>query len=125
MSLALREAARLKPEVRLAQAVSEFEASLSSENKALFNTRRSQARSSPPTVQDVRVFTAEIDRVHGGRCLAIRFMSVVVAVQKFVSFGDIIIGGSQNIVACGVWSVVRLALSVSNYFTMVYSKNSW
>ncbi|KAJ5094697.1 hypothetical protein N7456_010558 [Penicillium angulare] len=112
MALALRRAAHLKPEIRLAQAVSEFESKLSREEKARFNTRRSQSLASPPTVQDVRLFTAEIDRDHGGRCLATRFMSVVESVQKFAAIGDILIGGSQNLIACGVWSVVRLSLSL-------------
>lgn len=113
MALALKQAWPLKAEIRLGQAISEFKAKLSDGEKAEFNTRQSNSQSSPPTVQDVRVLTAKIDRGHGGRCLSTRFMSVMEAVQQFVSLGDIIIGGSASIIACGVWSVVRLALSVS------------
>ncbi|KAJ5802840.1 NACHT nucleoside triphosphatase [Penicillium pulvis] len=112
MALALRQAWPLKAEIRLGKAISEFKAKLSDGEKAEFNTKQSSSQSSPPTVQDVRILTAKIDRGHGGRCLSTRFMSVMEAVQQFVSFGDIIIGGSASIIACGVWSVVRLALSI-------------
>lgn len=113
MALALAKASHLKAEVRLGQAISEFVANLSAEQKARFNAKRSQALTSPPTIQDVRSLTAEIDRVHGGRCLGPRLIKVVEAVQKFAALGDILIGGSQNIIACGVWSMVRLSLLVS------------
>ncbi|KAJ5106164.1 NACHT nucleoside triphosphatase [Penicillium angulare] len=111
MALVISTVSRLKPEVRLAQAISVFIADLSNDQKARFNARRTQALSVAPSVQDVRTFTAEIDRSHGGRCLGPRFINLIEAVQKFASLGDIIIGGSQNIIACGVWSAVRLSLS--------------
>lgn len=113
MASALAAASRLKPELRLGQALSEFVTDLSDEQKARFNARRSQALASPPSIQDVRNLTAEIDRVHGGRCLGPRLIKVLETVQKFAAIGDIIIGGSQNIIACGVWSMVRLSLLVS------------
>ncbi|KAJ6106657.1 hypothetical protein N7512_010174 [Penicillium capsulatum] len=108
MALAVAKAAHLKAEVRLGQAISEFVADLSDEQKARFNIRRSQALLSPPTIQDVRSLTAEIDRVHGGRCLGPRLIKVVEAVQKFAALGDILVGGSQNIIACGVWSMMLI-----------------
>jgi hypothetical protein len=43
MSVMLANASRLKSEIRLAQAVSQFEADLSSEQKATFCTYRSQS----------------------------------------------------------------------------------
>jgi hypothetical protein len=49
MSALLANASRLKPEIRLAQAVSQFEADLSSEHKAAFHTYRSQSHNSPPS----------------------------------------------------------------------------
>ncbi|KAJ5266575.1 MFS transporter [Penicillium angulare] len=55
MALALRRAGHLKPEIRLAQAVSEFEAKLSREEKARFNIRKSQSLASPPTIQDQKL----------------------------------------------------------------------
>ncbi|KAJ9136739.1 Ankyrin repeat-containing protein [Pleurostoma richardsiae] len=114
MSFAVANASRLKPEIRLAQAVSEFEASLSGEQKATFRAQRSKASLSPPQIGDVRAVVAEIDRTSGGkvgaRCFGPRLISLLQAVQQFAGLGDILVGGSQNLIACGVWSVVRLTL---------------
>lgn len=120
MSSALRKAAPLKAEIRLAQATSEFEADLSTEQKAAFRTFRSQVCDSPPDIHDVMRLTAEIDRqtsskLGGGRCFGPRLTNVLQAVQQFAAVGDIIIGGSQNIIACGVWSLVRMTLLVSHF----------
>lgn len=64
--------------------------------------------------------TAEIDRSasrKGRRCFGPRLTNVLQAVQQFASIGDIIIGDSQNLIACGVWSLVRMTLLVSaTYF---------
>jgi hypothetical protein len=119
MSALIANASRLKPEIRLAQAVSQFVAyHLSSEQKTIFQTYRSQARSCPPIHSDVMRLTAEIDRrtsgnVGGGRCFGPRLINVLEAVQRFAALEDVIIGGSQNIIACGVWSLVRMSLLVS------------
>jgi hypothetical protein len=116
MSVVLSSASRLKPYIRLAQAVSQFEADLSSEQKATFRTYRSQAQDSPPDPNDVMRLTAEIDRHASGkigrRCFGPRLTNFLQAVQQFAALGDIIIGGSQNLIACGVWSLVRMSLLV-------------
>ncbi|KAJ5702091.1 hypothetical protein N7488_009639 [Penicillium malachiteum] len=105
---------RLKPELRLAQAISAFTADLSADQKARLAEKRSEALKSPPSIQDVRSLTAEIDRANsGGRCVGPRLINLVGVVQKFASLGDVIVGGSQNIIACGVWCIVRLSLLVS------------
>lgn len=61
--------------------------------------------------------TAEIDRQisrkAGGRCLGPRFTNFLQGVQQFAALGDVVVGGSQNMVACGVWSLVRMSLLVS------------
>jgi hypothetical protein len=118
MALALSRASPLKPEIRLAQAVSEFEAALSQTEKATLNDDRITAQNSPPTELDVLRLTAEIDRkasnmLSGGRCFGPRLTNVLLAVQRFVAIGDVVIGGSQNLPACGAWAVVRIALLVS------------
>lgn len=112
MALALAAASRLKAEIRLGQAISKFVADLFDEQKASFNAKRSQALASPPSIQDVRSPTAEIDRVNGGRCPGPRLIKVLETVQRFAAIGDIMVGGSQNIIACGVWSLMRLSLLV-------------
>jgi hypothetical protein len=117
MSVVLSNASRLKPEIRLAQAVSQFEADLSSEQKATFRAYRSQSRDSPPDPSDVMRLTAEIDRhasgkIGRGRCFGPRLTNFLQAVQQFAALGDVIVGGSQNLIACGVWSLVRMSLLV-------------
>lgn len=118
MSKALVSAVRLEAEIRLAQAVSEFEADLSTEQKADFNASRNRAACDPPSTRDVMQLTAEIDRrlskkLVGGRCLGTRTTTFLQCVQQFAALGDIVIGGSQNLIACGVWSLVRTSLLVS------------
>ncbi|KAF7507921.1 hypothetical protein GJ744_009955 [Endocarpon pusillum] len=122
MSRALANASRLKPDIRLAQAVSQFEADLSSEQKNSFHTYRSQSLNSPPDPSDVMRLTAEIDcRVSGkvgGRCFGPRLTNFLQGVQQFAALGDILVGGSQNLIACGVWSLVRMSLLLSvNFFS--------
>jgi hypothetical protein len=119
MSGAMSNASPLKPEIRLAQAVSQFEADLSSEQKTSFRTYRSQSHDSPPDPGDIMRLTAEIDRcasgkvVGGRRCFEPRLTSFLHAVQQFAALGDVVVGGSQNLIACSVWSVVRISLLVS------------
>ena len=126
MSTALATASRLKPEVRLAQAISQFEADLSSEQKAAFRIYRSQSQETAPDGSDVMWLTAEIDRrasaraggPGGSRCFGPRLTNMIQAAQQFAALGDVIIGGSQNLIACGVWSLVRLTLLVSVNLTV-------
>lgn len=123
MSTALAKASSLKPEIRLAQAVSEFEAALSNEQKSTFRTFRSQSLSAAPSPNDVMRLTAEVDRriskKFGGQCFGPRFTNFLQGVQQFAALGDIVVGGSQNMIACGVWSLVRMSLlsiiSLSTY----------
>lgn len=117
MSTLLARAAPLKPEIRLTQAIAQFEVDLSDEQRADFNSTKRQSCHSPPDIHDVMRLTAEIDRrvagkVGGGRCFGTRLVSVLEAVQRFAALGDIVVGGSQNMIACGVWSLVRITLLV-------------
>lgn len=116
MALALRKASKLKPEIRLAQAVSQFEADLSPQQKTDLHAYRQQISKNPPNPSDPMRLTAQIDRLAspkpGCRCFGPRFTSFLQAVQQFAALGDVIVGGSQNIIACGVWSIVRMSLLV-------------
>lgn len=120
MSGALAKASSLKPEIRLAQAVSEFEADLSNEQKSTFRTLRSQSLSTTPSPGDVMQLTAEVDchtsRKFSSACFGPRFTNFLYGVQQFAALGDVLVGGSQNLVACGVWSLVRMSLLVSVLF---------
>jgi hypothetical protein len=61
--------------------------------------------------------TAELDKtagiLAGRRCYGPRMTNLLSAVQQFAALGDILIGGSQNLIASGVWTVVRVSLLVS------------
>ena len=119
MSLALVKASKLKPEIRLAQAISQFEADLSPQQKTELHEYRQQMLKNPPDPSDVMRLTAEVDRFASGkgcrRCFGPRFTKFLQAVQQFAALGDVILGGSQNIVACGVWSLVRTSLLVVHF----------
>ena len=112
MSIAVRQTANLKPELRLAQAISEFEADLSDEQKQQYR----QDKSKPLHSDDVMRLTAEIDRsmlIQGSRrCFGPRLTNFLHGVQQFASIGDIVIGGSQCLPAIGVWTLVRFSLMV-------------
>ena len=116
MSLALKKASKLKPDIRLAHAVSQFEADLSPQDKRELQTYRQQMSKDPPNPSDVMRLTAQIDSLASRkgcrRCFGPRFTNVLQAVQQFAALGDVIVGGSQNIIACGVWSLVRTSLLV-------------
>lgn len=113
MSEALANASRLRPEIRLAQAISEFAADLPDQQKRLFTFH---SRAEPPRIDDVRRLAAEVDnraaeRV-GGRCFGPRLMNFLHATQRFAAIGDVVIGGSQNLAASALWAVVRVSLLV-------------
>ncbi|KAI9683533.1 MAG: hypothetical protein M1822_006073 [Bathelium mastoideum] len=112
MSKALARASHLKPEIRLAQAVKEFEASLTSEQKAEFVADKSRSQESPPDEKDVVRFMAEIDRSckRGRGKFGRRMTTFVRTIQQFVAVGDVLVGSSQNVFACGLWTVVRISL---------------
>jgi len=59
MALVLKSVAKLKPEIQLAQAISEFEAILSDNEKARLRLLKSNTAPNP---EDVIRVTAEIDR---------------------------------------------------------------
>jgi hypothetical protein len=122
MSLIIPTVARLKPEIRLAEAISQFDASVSAAQKATFRTDRSQALHSPPEPGNVIRLTADIDRSEraGSRCYGPRFTNFLHGVPQFAALGDVIIGGSQNIIACGVWSLVRMSLLVSGLYCILH-----
>jgi len=95
--MTLSTAARLKPEIRLAQAISEFEASLSTEGKANFCNQRALTLQSTPDTTSLMCLTAEMDqRITGkvGRCLGLRFTSFLQCIQQFAALGDVVVGGS-------------------------------
>ncbi|UPX12718.1 uncharacterized protein EKO05_0003257 [Ascochyta rabiei] len=129
MLSALAKASPLKAEIRLAQAVSDFEADLTNEQKSAFRTLKSKSLFITPSLEDVVRLTAEVDRRisknFSGQCFGPRFTNFLLGVQQFAELGDVVIGGSQNVLACGVWSLVRMSLlsivSLSAYLNKLSS----
>ncbi|RTE84485.1 hypothetical protein BHE90_000848 [Fusarium euwallaceae] len=128
ISSAVGFVAKLKPEIRLAQAISEFGASLNTQNqRTRFKNLQSQ---SPPDPDDIIRLTEEINR-DGARAhrswrpYGTRLVAILERMRQFAPIGDVLVGGSQNLIACGVWAVVRLSLETSlsflSYFENVTS----
>ncbi|KAK8061846.1 hypothetical protein PG994_008212 [Apiospora phragmitis] len=69
------------------------------------------AAGSPPTIRDVMNLKAEVDyKALHTRCFRPRLTRLLESVQQYASIGDVIFGASQNLLACGVWSLVRISL---------------
>jgi hypothetical protein len=125
MDVALRNAAPLRPEIALAKAISEFESSLTKEHKSNFRSFRTQALSASPSAEDVMRFTASLNSQiqkssAAHRCFGTRFTNIMQCVQKYAALGDVVVGGSQNIIACGVWALVRLTIQVRKKPPLLY-----
>lgn len=114
MSKALGQAAKLKPEIRLAQALSEFCAGLGESRSREFKSLRT---TSPPTPDDVVRLTEEVNRdglrTHKAwRPYATNMALFLEKVQRLARIGDFLVGSSQNLIASGVWTAVKLTLGV-------------
>ncbi|KAF4167593.1 hypothetical protein CNMCM6936_004857 [Aspergillus lentulus] len=115
MESSIANASKLKPEIRLVQALADFKAVLSTDRRARFDKSIAAFKGHPPDANDVIRLTAEINRdiqQTTRRCYGPRFVHVLQAVQQYASIGDVFIGGSQNLVASGVWAAVRLTLTM-------------
>ena len=116
MALPLARAAPLKPAIRLAQALSEFDAVLNDDQKTKLRTYRGQ---SPPNPTDIMRFTSEIDRDasrnrKSRQCVGTRLTNVLHSVQQFSTVVDLIVGSSQSQIAGAIWGTVKLSLQVDN-----------
>lgn len=116
-------AGRMKPEVRLGVAISEFAKTLDDKQRQQFH--RMQTSNKHLTGLDVVRATEEMnkDLVDGSSrrrawiTYGTKAGSFLSRVQKFASVGDVLIGGTQNMIATGVWSAIRLCLMVSSIVT--------
>ncbi|KIW18722.1 hypothetical protein PV08_03011 [Exophiala spinifera] len=123
MSTALRQAAVLKPEIRLAQALSEFESTLDNDQKATMRSGRSKP---PPSPNDVMGLTLELDKNSSGkkRCFATRLTSLLQCLQQFSTAIDTVVGGSQSLIASGIWAAVKLTLHLALGWSSFFDKLS-
>ena len=107
---------RLKAEVRLGHAISAFATVLDSKPRNEFRALQLR-RDFLPSGRDVIRLTEEINqegqrRHRAWRPYGARVGAFLARLQALASLGDVIIGGSQNLIACGVWGVVRFSLEV-------------
>jgi hypothetical protein len=114
MSKALYQAAKLKPEIRLAQALSEFCARLAEPRTREFKSLQTTL---PPTPADVIRLTEEINRDGARNHKAWRPYATSMAlflerVQTLSRIGDFLLGSAQNMMASGVWAVIKITLGV-------------
>ncbi|KAL6402891.1 uncharacterized protein AUP68_12219 [Ilyonectria robusta] len=114
MALALSQAASVKAEIRLHQALKQFSLALEPRHQAEFNIFKSQ---SAPTFETVIELSIQVSRdgryQHAGGWLpkfGPRLEPLLHRIQLFSTAGDLLIGGSQNLIASGVWACVRLFL---------------
>jgi hypothetical protein len=114
-----RAAASLKPDIRLAQAISMLLADLPDEQRRSFRTQREEFL--PPTITDVMRVVAEVDMVARGkqkgssRTFGPRLTNFLEAVQEFASIGEVVLGGSMSSLATSVWLIVRLTIMVCSF----------
>lgn len=110
----------LPAELRLAQAISEFALNLDDAGKQKFQQLQVQlSRTIPPSPADVIALTEDFNREGASRhsswrpAPGTRIGGFLRRIQPFAVFGDILIGGSQNLIASGVWATVRAMLEVT------------
>lgn len=120
MALAIAKAAPLRADIKLSQALSDYEAILSAEQRQSYTK-------SPPDANAVMALTCEIDRQNAGRrtrrCGA-RLTSFLNSVKGFTSVIDLIVSSSGNPIAGGVWGAVKIAIQVRIFFKAIYPSAS-
>lgn len=112
-----RRPGQLGPETRLGVAVSEFAQVLDDGRKRQFREMQS-AGILQLTGQDAIRVTEELNRDserlhHTWRPYGTKCGVFLDRLQRLAGIGDVVIGGSQNIIAASVWCAVRMSLMVS------------
>ncbi|MCJ1463915.1 hypothetical protein MMC07_002524 [Pseudocyphellaria aurata] len=126
MALAFARAEPLKADIKLAQALSEFEAVLPDDQKTKLRTFRGQL---PPGPADVMRFTAEIDRDNcrnrrSRHCVGPRLTNVLHAVQQFSTVVDPIVGSSGSQIAGAIWGTVKISLQLASAISAYFDQLS-
>ncbi|KAF6828312.1 NACHT domain-containing protein [Colletotrichum plurivorum] len=128
LSTALSNVGKLSPQIRLAQAISEFGA-LFADDAAKHAQFKNLRNKSPPTGGEVVQLTEEINndgsrRHKSWKPFATRLILVLERVQQFAPVGDVLTGGAQSMLASGVWASIRMALEISLGFLSYFDKVS-
>ncbi|KAK5991924.1 Vegetative incompatibility HET-E-1-like protein [Cladobotryum mycophilum] len=113
MALVLSRAGPVKADIRLQQAIAAFQAELAPEQRTDFEEDLNRFRTIHPDENDVSVLMSVISRQkHRKNCFGPRFMNVLQSAQQFAAIGDILVGGSQNLIACGIWTAIRSTILI-------------
>lgn len=118
MALAMSRAAPLRPGIKLSQALKEYEAVLTEDQKRSFHD------TSPLESKDVMALTFEINRKNAGRKSRVwgaRLTTFLDSVKGFTAVVDVIITNAGNPIAGAVWGAVKTAMQVSTVFSSSYS----
>ncbi|KAK2598550.1 hypothetical protein N8I77_011954 [Diaporthe amygdali] len=117
----------LKPDVRLGVAVSEFAQTLDEDRKREF--QKMQSAGTQLSGRDAICLTEELNqdserrhctwRPYGTKCG--KFLD---RLQALATIGDVMIGGSQNVIATSIWCAVRLALQTATNFRGYFERLS-
>lgn len=128
ISKALTLSGKLKPEARLGVALSEFAAALNERDRSRFTSMRAKSKKAP-SADDVIRMTEELNREGARRHktwqpYSTRLGAFLSGLQSLASLGDVVIGGSQNLIACGVWFAVRVCLETAIGFITYFDRVS-
>ena len=110
MALAMSKAGLLRPDIKLSQALRDYEAVLSKDQK------RSLHDTSKLDPNDVMILTFEINRQNAGRKSRLwgaRLTTFLNSVKAFTTVVDAIVGSMGNPIAGAVWGTVKTAIQVS------------
>lgn len=104
-------AGRPSQKVRLSQALAEFSKLLSDEEAVDYQYG---VGTSSPTVEEILQLTRNIEEKAKGQRnqYVTRFWNFLEMVRGITGVVDIIVGGSQSIIACSTWAVVKFTLQV-------------
>ena len=117
MALAISKAAPLRPDIKLSQAMKDFEAILTNDQKKCFND------ASPLQTKDVMALTYEIDRRNASRRSrrwGPRLTTFLNSVKGFTVVAESIIGSTGSPIAGAVWGAVKMTMLVSRVSSSVY-----
>ena len=120
MAFAMAKAAPLRPDIKLSQALSDFEAVLTEDQKSFHNTLS-------PRSNEVMAFTCEINRQNASRRSRVwgaRLTTFLNAVRGFTTIVDAIVGNVDNPIAGAVWGAIKTAIQVSTTCSNIYITRS-
>lgn len=113
MSHLIRSVGSLKVEIRLQQALDSFIRDLDGDQQSEFREDQASYRRRLPNNNDVMEFMSHLNTKASRSNFGPRAESILRGTQQFAAIGDILIGGSQNLIACGVWTAVRFTLQAA------------